>query len=146
MAVSIVIRWRDCCVILDVAVAQGRCAFVLAHPDELSRDCALMAIGNYHCQRNSRLHDVSISRTCQVEFRMLGTLRCILLDSCDHLASFWILLTISAIAKSRSDKYNYLENIDPSLCRFRIPALRASTIVSISCELVSAEAQPLRSS
>ena len=50
------------------------------------------------------------------------------------------------LSESRWDKYNYLENIDPSLCRFRIPALRTSTIVSVSCELVSTEAQPLKSS
>ena len=46
------------------------------------------------------------------------------------------------LSESRWDKYNYLENIDPSLCRFRIPALRTSTIVSVSCELVSIQAHP----
>lgn len=56
-----------------------------------------MAIGNYHCQRNSRLRGVSFPRTCQVELRMLRTLRCILLDSFDHFAGFWILSTVSAI-------------------------------------------------
>ena len=49
-----------------------------------------MAIGNYHCQRNIRLHGVSIALTCQVEFRAIGIIRCILLDTCsfDNLASF----------------------------------------------------------
>lgn len=59
-----------------------------------------MAIGNYHRQRNVRLHGISTARTCQVEFRAIGIIRCILLDTCsfDNLASFWVLLTTSAIA------------------------------------------------
>jgi hypothetical protein len=40
----------------------------------------------------------SISRTCHLEFRVIGVLRATLLDSIDDLASFWILLTISAVA------------------------------------------------
>jgi hypothetical protein len=59
-----------------------------------------MAIGNYHCQRNIRLHGVSIARTYQVEFRAIGIIRCVLLNTCSfsNLASFWVLSTMSAIA------------------------------------------------
>ena len=53
-----------------------------------------MTIGNYHCQRNRRFHNVSIARTCQVEFHVMGIRRCILHDSFDDHASFWILSAI----------------------------------------------------
>lgn len=38
------------------------------------------------------------SRTCQLEIRVIGVLRATLLDNIDDLASFWILLTMSAVA------------------------------------------------
>jgi hypothetical protein len=66
---------------------------------KLSRDCAAVAIGNYRCQRTCRLHNVSISRTCQIKLRVTGACGVFLLDGVDDLASVWVLSTTSAIAQ-----------------------------------------------
>lgn len=41
---------------------------------------------------------------------------------------------------------NHLENIDSSLCSFRVPALRASTIVSVDGQFVSTTTRELGNS
>jgi hypothetical protein len=50
------------------------------------------------------------------------------------------------LPKSRLRRWNHLENIDLPLCRFRIPTLGASTIVSASCQLASTQTQSQESS